>query len=113
MALKLKEDKELINTAKALLEGNILTLYKKALEVEKWEYERQALLLKVIISLLHKKYLETRQEVYQQSLDKASMGLEYLSKGIKLSLLLFQLRGGVNNVLHKGKVSRHQQGASG
>ncbi len=113
MVLKLKEDKELIDTAKALLEGNILTLYKKALEAEKWEYERQALLLKVIISLLHKKYLETRQEVYQQSLDKASMGLEYLSKGIKLSLLLFQLRGGVNNVLHKGKVSRHQQGASG
>ncbi len=113
MAMKLKEDKELIYTAKALLEGDTLTLYKKALEVEKWDYERQTLLLKVIINLLHKKYLETSQEVYQQSLDKASMGLEYLSKGIRLSLLIFQLKGGVNNVLHKGEVSGHQQGASG
>ncbi len=113
MALKLKEDKELLSSAKAVLEGDVLTLYKKALEVEKWDYERQALLLKIIISLLHKRYLETREEVYQQALDKASAGLEYLSKGIRLSLLLFQLRGGEKNVLHKGKVSGHQQGVSG
>jgi len=93
MALKLKEDKELINTAKALLEGNILTLYKKALEVEDWEYERQLILLKAITNLLHKKYLETRKEVYKQALDKLSMALEYLSKGIRLSLLLFVVSG--------------------
>ncbi len=97
MALRLKEDKELINTAKALLEGNILTLYKKALEVEDWEYERQLILLKAITNLLHKKYLETRKEAYKQALDKLSMALEYLSKGIRLSLLLFVVSGRSEN----------------
>ncbi|MEJ7553535.1 MAG: hypothetical protein WKI48_02185, partial [Aquificaceae bacterium] len=77
----------------ALLEGNILTLYKKALEVEDWEYERQLILLKAITNLLHKKYLETRKEAYKQALDKLSMALEYLSKGIRLSLLLFVVSG--------------------
>ncbi len=97
MALKLKEDIELINSAKALLEGDILTLYRKALEVENWEYERQLILLKAITNLLHKKYLETKQEVYKQALDNLSTALEYLSKGIRLSLLLFVANGRSEN----------------
>ncbi|MEJ5338657.1 MAG: DNA polymerase III subunit [Aquificaceae bacterium] len=113
MALKLKEDKELLTTAETILEGDLLSLYKKALEVEKWDYDRQSMLLKLLLNMLHMKYKQTRDEAFEQALDKASAGLEYLSKGIRLSLLLFQLRGGVKNVLHKGKISGHQQGASG
>ncbi len=113
MALKLKEDAELLKVARSILEGDVLTLYKRSLEVDQWDYERQSMLLKIIMAIVHRKYLETRDEGYKQALDKASLGLEYLSKGIRLSLLLFQLKGGVRNVLHKGKVSGYQQGAAG
>lgn len=105
MALKLKEDRELLDTARIVLEGDVLSLYRKALEVEDWDYERQVALLKLLSAMLHRKYTETRRESYRRALDKVSLGLEYLSKGIRLSLLLFQLNGGIEDVLYKGKVS--------
>ncbi|MCS7278299.1 MAG: DNA polymerase III subunit delta', partial [Aquificaceae bacterium] len=113
MAMKLKEDKELLSTARAILEGDVLTFYKKVLEVEKWEQDRQYDLLRVVQALLHRRYVENRSLADKQALDKVSMGLEYLSKGLRLSLLLFQLRGGNANVLYKGALSRYQQGSAG
>ncbi|MCS7262738.1 MAG: DNA polymerase III subunit delta' [Aquificaceae bacterium] len=111
MALKLKEDTELLKTAQAIAEGDILTLYRKALEVEKWDMERQLYLLKLLQAKLHRRFLQKRNSSDKQALDRISAGLEYLSRGIKLSLLLFQLAGGEKHALHKGKVSR-QQGLS-
>lgn len=113
MALKLKEDKELMQTARSILEGDMLTLYKKALEVEKWSLDRQVLLLKVLYAVIHNRYLELREEGLKEVLDMLSAGIEYLNKGIRLSLLLFQLKGGSKDVLHKGTFSGHQQGSSG
>ncbi|MCS7170838.1 MAG: DNA polymerase III subunit, partial [Aquificaceae bacterium] len=59
MAKRLKEDRELINTAELILEGKVLDLYKKALEVEKWEQERQYYLLRLLQSIYHRKFIET------------------------------------------------------
>lgn len=113
MAKSLREDKELLNTLKVLMEGHVLTLYRKALEVEKWEQDRQYLLLKLLQSFLHRRYVEGRDYKVKEALDRVSVGLEYLSRGIKPALLLFLLRGGGKDVLHKGKVSGQQQDISG
>ncbi|MFN3976391.1 MAG: DNA polymerase III subunit [Aquificaceae bacterium] len=113
MAKRLKEDKELLEVAKHILKGDVLTLYRKALEVEKWEQERQYLLLRLLQTLLHRRYMESRSYEDKKALDMVSSGLEYLSKGIRLSLLLFQIRGGNKNVLHKSTLSGYKQDTSG
>ncbi|MCX8075785.1 MAG: DNA polymerase III subunit delta' [Aquificaceae bacterium] len=105
MALKLKEDKELLQTARTIVEGDTLSFYKKALEVEKWEQERQRMLLKLLRNIFHKRYVEGKDLRDRRLLDMLSAGIEYLSKGIRVGLLIFQLRGGSRYVLHKGKVS--------
>ncbi|MFN3598277.1 MAG: DNA polymerase III subunit [Aquificaceae bacterium] len=113
MANQLKEKKHIIQTAKDILQGNTYTLYKKSLEIENWVLEEQVLLLKVLQAIIHKSYLESKNYQNRKALDTISLGLEYLSKGVRLSLLLFQLKGGDKHVLHKGEVFGPKQNTSG
>ncbi|MFN7065796.1 MAG: DNA polymerase III subunit [Aquificaceae bacterium] len=113
MVLELKEKAEVIRIAKDILQGDVGTLYKRALEVEGWSQEEQYLILRVLQAILHKNYIKSRNPQDRKALDAVSLGLEYLSKGIRLSLLFFQLRGGSKYVLHKGKVFGYQQDTSG
>ncbi|MFN3869989.1 MAG: DNA polymerase III subunit [Aquificaceae bacterium] len=112
MANQLKEKTHIIQTAKDILQGNVETLYKKSLEVENWDLQDQILLLKVLQALIHKSYMESKSYQHRKALDAISLGLEYLNKGIRLSLLFFQIKGGINDVLHKGKVFGPKQNTS-
>ncbi len=112
IAIDLKEHVHILNTAKDIIEGDILTLYKRSLEVESWNQQDQSTLLRILQAMLHKRYMESKDPSDKKALDLVSMGLEYLNKGIRLSLLLFQLKGGNKNVSYKSKISGHQQNSS-
>lgn len=112
-AMELKERMHILKVAKEIIEGDIITLYKRSLEVESWDQQDQQILLKLLQTILHKRYVENRSYSYRKALDMVSMGIEYLNKGIRLSLLFFQLKGGSKDVLYKGKVFGYQQDSSG
>ncbi len=103
MALKLYEDREILEVALDILSGDILRLYRRSFEIEKWDYDRQALLLRLLEILLHRRVIEGKEE-HRQALDRVVWGMEFLNRGIRLSILIFYvgLIGGEKDVLHKG-----------
>jgi DNA polymerase-3 subunit delta' len=105
----LKEKKEIVETALKFWQLDWVNLFKLANKLEDWSTEDKLLFLKILSGLIHKKYLQEREERYKLMLDRVYFAMEYLGKGINLKLTLFYLylKGGDKNASYKGALSGH------
>jgi DNA polymerase-3 subunit delta' len=105
----LKEKKEIVETALKFWQLDWVSLFKLANKLEDWSTEDKLLFLKILSGLIHKKYLQERDERYKLMLDRVHFTMEYLGKGINLKLTLFYLylKGGDKNASYKGALSGH------
>jgi DNA polymerase-3 subunit delta' len=105
----LKEKKEIVETALKFWQLDWVSLSKLANKLEDWSTEDKLLFLKILSGLIHKKYLQEREEMYKLMLDRVYFAMEYLGKGINLKLTLFYLylKGGDKNASYKGALSGH------
>ncbi len=105
----LKERKDLVETALKFWQLDWVSFFKLANKVDDWSTEDKLLFLKVLSGLIHKKYLQEREERYKLILNRIYSTMEYLGKGINLRLTLFYLymKGGDKYDSHKGTLSGH------
>jgi DNA polymerase-3 subunit delta' len=105
----LEEKKEIVETALKFWQLDWVSLFKLANKLEDWDTEEKLLFLKILSGLIHKNYLQERDEKYKLMLDRVYFAMEYLGKGINLKLTLFYLylKGGDKNASYKGTLSGH------